>query len=107
MYEIISIFNSIIRDQALPNPFEYITDNQLIAILLFSVFGSIALKRIAFTMCGIFYKSRSNRILGSIGYMFLLYKYTSTCKIMSVFSRYNFNNVYIYCICNNNVYFAI
>lgn len=70
MYEIISIFNSIIRDQALPNPFEYITDNQLIAILLFSVFGSIVLKRIAFTMCGIFYKSRSNRILGSIGYMF-------------------------------------
>ena len=66
MYEIVSIFNSIIRDQA----FEYIIDNQLSAILLFSVFGSIVLKKTAFTMCGIFYKSRSNKILGSIGYMF-------------------------------------
>ena len=46
MYEIISIFNSIIIDQALPNPFEYITDNKLIAFLLFSVFGSIVLYKI-------------------------------------------------------------
>ena len=70
MYDIVRIFNSTLRDQAFPNPFEYIMDNQLTAILIFSLFGSIVLKKIAFTMCGVFYKSRSNKTLGSIGYMF-------------------------------------
>lgn len=70
MYEIVSLFNSVIRDQAFSNPFEYITDNQLIAILMFSLFGSAVLNKIAFRMCGVFYKSRSNKTLGSIGYMF-------------------------------------
>jgi len=70
MYEIVSLFNSIIRDQAFSNPFEYITNNQLKAILLFSLFGSAVLNKIAFRMCGVFYKSRSNKTLGSIGYMF-------------------------------------
>lgn len=70
MYEIVSLFNSVIRDQAFSNPFEYITNNQLTAILLFSIFGSAVLKNIAYTMCGVFYKSRSNKTLGSIGYMF-------------------------------------
>ena len=70
MYEIVSLFNSIIREQAFSNPFESIIDNQLIAILLFSLFGSVVLNKIAFTMCGVFYKSRSNKTLGSIGYMF-------------------------------------
>lgn len=70
MYEIVSLFNSIIREQAFSNPFEYIINNQLIAILLFSLFGSVVLNKIAFTMCGVFYKSRSNKTLGSIGYMF-------------------------------------
>ena len=37
MYKIVSIFNSIIRNQVLHNPFEYITDNKLIAILLFYI----------------------------------------------------------------------
>lgn len=70
MYEIVSLFNNVIRDQAFSNPFEYITDNQLIAILMFSIFGSAVLNKIAFRMCGVFYKSRSNKTLGSIGYMF-------------------------------------
>ena len=70
MYEIVSLFNSVIRDQAFSNPFEYITDNQLTAILMFSLFGSAVLNKIAFRMCGVFYKSRSNKTLGSIGYMF-------------------------------------
>lgn len=70
MYEIISLFNSVMRDQAFSNPFEYIINNQLIAIFLFSIFGSIILNKIAFAMCGVFYKSRSNKTLGSIGYMF-------------------------------------
>lgn len=70
MYEIVSLFNNVIRDQAFSNPFEYITNNQLSAILLFSLFGSAVLNKITFRMCGVFYKSRSNKTLGSIGYMF-------------------------------------
>lgn len=70
MYDIVKIFNSTLRDQVFSNPFEYIMDNQLAAILIFSLFGSIVLNKIAFTMCGVFYKSRSNKILGSMGYMF-------------------------------------
>ena len=70
MYDIVKIFNSVVRDQAFSNPFEYIMDNQLAAILIFLLFGSAVLNKIAFTMCGVFYKSRSNKTLGSIGYMF-------------------------------------
>ena len=70
MYEIVSLSNSVIRDQVFSNPFEYITDNQLTAILMFSLFGSAVLNKIAFKMCGVFYKSKSNKTLGSIGYMF-------------------------------------
>ncbi len=70
MYEIVSLFNSIIREQAFSNQFEYIINNQLTAILLFSIFGSVVLNKIAYAMCGVFYKSRSNKTLGSIGYMF-------------------------------------
>ena len=69
MYEIVKIINSTLRDQAFSNPFEYIIDNQLAAIFIFSLFG-VALGKVAFTMCGIFYKSGSNKTLGSIGYMF-------------------------------------
>ena len=57
MYDIVKIFNSVVIDQAFSNPFEYIMDNQLAAILIFSLFGSAVLNKIAFTMCGVFYKS--------------------------------------------------
>ena len=70
MYEIVKIINSTLRDQAFSNPFEYIMDNQLAAIIIFSLFGSAVLNKIAYTMCGVFYKSRSNKTLGSLGYMF-------------------------------------
>ncbi len=70
MYEIVKIINSTLRDQAFSNPFEYIMDNQLAAIFIFSLFGSAVLNKIAYTMCGVFYKSRSNETLGSLGYMF-------------------------------------
>lgn len=69
MYEIVKIINSTLRDQAFSNPFEYIIDNQLVAFFIFSLFSTILCK-VAFSMCGIFYKSRSNKTLGSIGYMF-------------------------------------
>ena len=70
MYDIFRLISSTFREQAFSNPFEYVMDNQLAAILFFSLFGSAILNKVAFTMCGIFYKSRSNKILGSIGYMF-------------------------------------
>ena len=70
MYEIVKIINSTLRDQTFSNPFEYIMDNQLAAIFIFSLIGSTVLNKIAFAMCGVFYKSRSNKTLGSIGYMF-------------------------------------
>lgn len=56
------------RNQVLPNPFKYITYNQPIAIYIFSLFGSIALNKITFEMCGVLYKSRSNKTLGSVLY---------------------------------------
>ena len=45
MYDIVKIFNSTLRDQVFSNPFEYIMDNQLAAILIFSLFGSIVLNK--------------------------------------------------------------
>lgn len=70
MYEFVSLFNSFVREQLLPNPFEYMFQNQITAILVFALFGGKILNDIAYTMCGVFYKSRSNKTLGSIGYMF-------------------------------------
>ncbi len=69
MYQLVSSFNSFIRNEIITNPFEYMFQNPIIAILFFSLFGSKVLNNIAYTMCGIFYKSRSNKVLGSIGYM--------------------------------------
>ena len=59
MYEFIKIFNSFVREQAFSNPFEYLVNNKIVAILLFSILGSKLLKEIAFTMCGIFTKRRA------------------------------------------------
>lgn len=70
MYQIISALNSIIREETMPNPFESMFNNKLVAILFFSIFGGKLLKEMSYRMCGVFYKSRSNKVLGSIGYMF-------------------------------------
>lgn len=70
MYDIVKIFNSVVREEVLSNPFEYILQNEITAILIFSLFGGKVLNDIAYTMCGVFYKGRSNKVLGSIGYMF-------------------------------------
>ena len=70
MYDIFRIFSSTLRDQAFSNPFEYATNNQLLAIWLFSFFGTTMLKEIPFKMCGVFYKRGSNKLLGSFGYLF-------------------------------------
>lgn len=70
MYQIVSALNGLIREEMIPNPFEFMFQNPIIAILFFSLIGGKILQDIAYTMCGILYKSRSNKFLGSIGYMF-------------------------------------
>lgn len=73
MYQLISSINSIIREEIMPNPFSFISSNEIVVILFFSLFGSKLLHTIVFNMCGIFYISKSNKTLGSIGYMFFYY----------------------------------
>lgn len=73
MYKIVSALNRFIRGEMMPNPFEYIFENQITAILIFSLFGGKILNDIAYKMCGVFYKSKRNKTLGSIGYMFFYY----------------------------------
>lgn len=70
MYQIVSALNGFIREEMIPNPFEFISDNEVVAILFFALFGGKVLYKIAFSMCGIFHSRRGNKTLGSIGYMF-------------------------------------
>lgn len=69
MYQIISALNSIIREEIMPNPFGFISDNQLIVDLFAYLIGGMILHKISFEMCGIFYNRGDAPILGSIGYM--------------------------------------
>ena len=73
MYQIVSALNGFIREEMIPNPFEFISDNEMVAILFLSLFGGKVLYKIAFSMCGIFHSRRGNKVLGSIGYMFFYY----------------------------------
>lgn len=70
MYQIISVFNAIVREEFMSNPFEFISDNQLVVMLFFALFGGKLLYKIAFSMCGIFHSQGWNKTLGSIEYMF-------------------------------------
>lgn len=70
MYQIVSALNGLIREEIMPNPFEFISNNEVVAILFFALFGGKVLNKIAFSMCGIFHSRRGNKTLGSIGYMF-------------------------------------
>lgn len=70
MYQIVSDWNGFIREEMMPNPFEFISNNGMVAILFLSLFGGKVLYKIAFSMCGIFHSRRGNKTLGSIGYMF-------------------------------------
>ena len=97
MYQIVSILNGFIRETMISNPFEFISDNEMVAILFFSLFGGKVLYKIAFSMSGIFYSRRGNKTLGSIGYMFfyslnvwiLLRLQTLTQNITLILSLYN------------------
>lgn len=93
MYQIISGLNSLIREEIMPNPFEFISDNQLVSILFFSLFGGRLLYKIAFSMCGIFDDRRENKTLGSIGYMFF---YCINVGVLLKSSQL-FNNVSLIC----------
>ena len=73
MYQIVSALNGFIREKMMPNPFEFISEDQLIVKLFTYLIGGTILHIISFNMCGVFYKRGSNKILGSIGYMFFYY----------------------------------
>lgn len=69
MYQIVSTFNGFIREEILPNPFDFISDNQLIVMLFTYLIGGMILHIISFFMCGVFYNRGQAPVLGSIGYM--------------------------------------
>ena len=54
----------------MPNPFEFISDNELIVALFTYLIGGGILHVISFAMCGVFYNRGSCHTLGSNGYMF-------------------------------------
>lgn len=69
MYQIVSILNGFIREDIMPNPFEFISDNELIVALFTYLIGGVILHVISFAMCGVFYNRGQAPVLGSIGYM--------------------------------------
>lgn len=69
MYQIVSALNALIREEVMPNPFEFISDNQLIVMLFTYLMGGMILHIISFSMCGVFYNRGQAPVLGSIGYM--------------------------------------
>lgn len=69
MYQIVSALNGFIREEILPNPFDFISDNQLMVMLFTYLMGGMILHIISFSMCGVFYNRGQAPVLGSIGYM--------------------------------------
>ena len=93
MYQIISALNGFIREEMIPNPFEFISENQLMVMLFTYLIGGTILHIISFNMCGVFYNTGKNKILGSIGYMFFYYINVQTLLKLSQL----FNNVNLIC----------
>ncbi len=69
MYKLISCMNSIIREDFMPNPFEFISEDHTIVMLFAYLIGGTILHTISFSMCGVLYTRGKAPILGSIGYM--------------------------------------
>lgn len=69
MYQVISALNGFIREEMIPNPFDFISDNQLMVMLFTYLIGGMILHIISFSMCGVFYNRGQAPVLGSIGYM--------------------------------------
>lgn len=91
MYQFISMFNSFLREEILPNPFESILNSEVLGILILALFGGGLLHIISFNMCGIFYNRGDAPVLGSIGYM--------VCYCINVWFLLKlgqwFNNIYL------------
>lgn len=68
MYNFIRTIFYFIRENMYSNPFEYITNNTIYAVLLLSFFENKVFKNIAYEMCGIFYERGSNKVIGIIGF---------------------------------------
>lgn len=49
MYQIVSTLNGFIREEMMPNPFEFISDNEVVAILFFALFGGKLLYKMLLT----------------------------------------------------------
>ena len=94
MYQIVSTLNGFIREEMMPNPFEFISDNPIIVLVFTSLIGSKILKNLAYSMCGIFYNKGDAPILGSILYMFF---WGLNVYILIKVSQF-FNNIYVVCI---------
>lgn len=69
MYQIVSTLNGFIREEIFTNPFEFVSDNELIVMLFTYLIGGTILHIISFSMCGVFYNRGEAPVLGSIGYM--------------------------------------
>lgn len=94
MYQIVSVLNGFIREEIMPNPFEFLSDNPIIVLIFTSLIGSKILKNLAYSMCGIFYSKGDAPILGSILYMFF---WGLNVYILIKISQI-FNNIYVICI---------
>lgn len=70
MYQLISSLNGFVREEIIPNPFGFVSDNELIVMLFTYFIGATILHKISFAMCGVFYDRGEAAVLGSIGYMF-------------------------------------
>lgn len=98
MYQIVSALNGIMRDELLPNPFEFISNNSIIVLVFTALIGSRILHNLAYSMCGIFYNKGKAPTLGSILYMLFWYLNVGILIKLSTI----FNSVLVICI----LYFA-
>lgn len=71
MYQVIKSINSIIRDEIIPNPFDFISDNPVIVMLFTYIIGGTVIHFISYNMVGIVYKKGQAPIIGSILYLFI------------------------------------
>ena len=92
MYQIVSVLNGFIREEMMPNPFEFISDNPIIVLIFTSLIGSKILKNLAYSMCGIFYNKGDAPILGSILYMIFWRLNVFSIANIAILLIYNFEN---------------
>lgn len=86
MYSIIYIISQYTRGFILPNPFQTIIENEIIALLFNTLIGEVMIVAISYSMCGIFYK-RGNGCAwaGSLGFLFFFIVNVGLIRIISNF----------------------